>query len=140
MARVKGNITPVLSFARTGSPAITLKDLGAYATSIELGDGEGEAVTFSDVASGARPVAMTVSFVLDFDANAAWNFLNTNAGAAGVTWVYQPMGSATTSASAPKFTGVCTLPPQPLFGLEKGTEVGEFEVTIELDTYTVAVS
>ena len=134
MARVKGNTTPVFSLKTTAG---SVTDFGSYLTAFEFTDGDGEAVTFSDVAAGYRPVAITATFVLDLGTATAFEYFNVNAGAAGVTWVYK-ISNAATSVTNPSWGGTLTMPPTPLFSLEKGTDVATFEVTIQLDSFTKA--
>ncbi|WP_156366891.1 hypothetical protein [Aeromicrobium sp. Leaf272] len=138
MARYKGNTTPQITFVRAAATAIPSTDLGAFATKIEFTEGDGEPVTFSDVADGKRPVAVELEFATDFGPGTAFNFLQQYAGSTGVSYDIRPLGSTALSSSAPKFSGTCTLPASPLINFEKGTEVGVFSVTIQLDTYAVS--
>lgn len=135
MARLKGNQTPLLTFKVGAGSAV---DLGTYAVNVSFDDGESDPVTFSDYATGSGSVAMTVEFVTDFASSAAFDYLFTNAGAAGVTWVFQPV-PGTVSQDKPKFTGTCTLPRKPYVAMEAGNEDQTFEVTIQCDTYTKVI-
>lgn len=136
MSRLKGNKTPLLSFKIGAASAF---DFGADVVSVEFTDGEGSPVTMSDYASGVSPVQMNVTFVLDFAADASYEYLYANAGTTSVTYVFQPE-TGSPSQTNPKFTGTATLPAKPRFSVEAGTEDTTYDVEIALDTWTKAIA
>lgn len=133
---IKGNKTPVFSFKIGSASAI---DFGAELRSISFGDGEGEQTTFNDFATGARPVAVTLTADLSFGADKFYNWLMANAGTANVTWTHQ-VETGTVSPTNPKWSGTCTLPAKPLFELEASNDKASFEVEIQLDSFDFATS
>lgn len=138
MSRVRGNLTPKLSFQIGSGSSV---DFGADVVSVEFADGSGGAVTMSDYATGVSPVQMNVTFVLDWSASASYEYLSSNAGTTGVTYIFQPSnGSA--SQTNPKFTGTCTLPPKPRFAIAAGdaSTAVTYDVSFQLDTWTKAIS
>lgn len=138
MARVKGNVTPLLSFKVGAASAF---DFGNDVVSVEFTDGDGGAVTMSDFAAGVAPVQMNVTFVLDFSATASYEYMWTNAGTSGVVYVFQPATGAP-SQTNPKFGGTLTMPPKPRFAIEAGdaTETVTYDVSFALDTWTKAIA
>lgn len=138
MARVKGNVTPLLTFKVGAASAI---DFGSEVVSVEFTDGDGGAVTMSDFAAGVAPVQMNVTFVLDFAATSSYEFMWTNAGTTNVTYTFQP-ATGTASQTNPKFSGTLTMPPKPRFSIEAGdaTETVTYDMSYALDTWTKAIS
>ena len=137
MARVKGNVTPLLTFKNGAASAF---DFGSEVVSVEFTDGDGGAVTMSDFAAGVAPVAMNVEFVLDFAVASSYEYMWQNAGVSGVTYTFQPAAGAA-SQTNPKFTGTLTMPPKPRFSIEAGdaTETATYEMSFALDTWTKAI-
>jgi len=133
---IKGNKTPVFSFKIGSASAV---DFGGALRSVSFGDGEGEATTFNDYATGVRPVAVTLTADLEFGTGKLFNFLTTNSGASNVTWEYR-VSDETPSASNPKFSGTCTLPAKPLPSVEAGNDKQSFEVEIQLDAFNMSES
>lgn len=133
--RLKGNVTPVFALSNLTSPASA--DLGADAVSINLTDGEGEQVTFSDFASGDAAKAFEATFVYSGDNSTAYDILWVNSGKTGVTFVWGPSGNSTAAAGKPTFSGVCTLPAKPNLETEaSATDPAQFEVAIQIDSIT----
>lgn len=138
MPRVKGNVTPVMSFKIGASSAV---DFGSEVVSVEFTDGDGNNVTFSDYAAGT-PTQLNLTLVLDFAANSSYEFFYANSNASNVTYVYQP-ASAAASQTNPKFTGTLALPAtKPRFSVEAGeaTDVATYEMSFNLDSFTKAIS
>lgn len=138
MARLKGNTTPVFTLKIGASSAV---DFGSELVSFEFVDGEGAQVTFSDYAAGT-PTQLNATFVLDFAATSAFEYLHSNAGAANVTYTLQPANGAASQLN-PKFTGTLTLPAtKPRWGNSAGeaTEAATFDMEFALDTYAKAIA
>lgn len=137
MARIKGNVTPLLTFKNGAASAF---DFGSDVVSVEFADGAGNAITMSDFANGVSPVQMSVTFVLDFASTASYEYMWNNSGVTGVTYTFQPSnGSA--SQTNPKFSGTCTMPAKPRFAIAAGdaTSVQTYDVVFQLDTFTKAI-
>jgi hypothetical protein len=133
--RLKGNVTPIFSLSNLTSPASA--DLGPDAVSINLTDGEGEQVTFSDYAQGDSSKAFEATFVYSGDANSAYDILWRNAGKTGVAFVWGPHGNSTAAAGKPTYSGTLTLPAKPNLETEaSATDPSQFEVEIQIDTIT----
>jgi len=138
MPRLKGNSVPLFTLKVGAGSAV---DFGSELVSFEFVDGDGAQVTFSDYASGT-PTQMNVTFVLDFAASSAFEYLHTNSGATEVAYVLQP-ATGTVSQTNPKFSGTLTLPAtKPRWGNSagEGTENATFDVEFALDTYAKAIS
>lgn len=131
MSVIRGNRNPSFVFAESN-------DFGEELRSVGFDEGEGEATTFYEFSVGYRPVAVTLTFDLSFDADSAYNYFFTNAGSSNVEWEYVIDGEAAVSASNPRFFGTCTLPPKPLFELEASTEKQSFEIEVQLDSFDKA--
>lgn len=138
MPRLKGNSVPLFTLKVGAASAV---DFGPELVSFEFVDGDGAQVTFSDYASGT-PTQLNTTFVLDFAANSAFEFLHGNSGATSVAYVLQPAAGAV-SQTNPKFSGTLTLPAtKPRWGNSagEGTENATFDVELALDDYTKANS
>lgn len=136
--RLKGNQVPIFTLKIGAGSAV---DFGSDLVSFEFVDGDGAQVTFSDFADGT-PTQLNATFVTDFSATAAFEYLYANAGTASVTYSLQPAQGAV-SQTNPKFTGTLTLPSnKPRWGNTGGqsTDYGQFDVEFALDTYTKAIS
>lgn len=134
--RLKGNVTPAFSLSNlSGSPSAV--DLGVDAVAINLTDGEGEQVTFSDFASGDAAKAFEATFVYSGDNSTAYDVLWTNSGRTGVTFVWGPHGNSVAAAGKPTYSGSLTLPAKPNLETEgSATDPTQFEVEIQIDSIT----
>lgn len=134
--RVKGNVLPLFTLSNlTGSPSSVnpSDDL----ISVNLGEGDVDAVTFSDFSTGNASFAFEIEATYSEDANSFHDVLWRNSGKTGVTFVYGRQGNAVASAGKAVYTGTCTLPPKT--GWEASgseSDPDTFTVTIAVDTIT----
>lgn len=131
MARVYGNTLPTFTFKNGASSAV---DLGTYVVSYEVADGSANNVTMSDWQAGNAPKAMNVTFVLDYAATGAFEYLWANKGATNVfiTWIED--SSVIASQSNPRVTGTAVLPlGLPNYSVAAGDAVTPltFDVTVQ---------
>lgn len=136
--RLKGNTLAVFSLsALSGSPSAISG--GEDLVSINLTEGDAEAVTFGDFASGDQAFAFEITAVYSGDSSSWYDVFWKNSGRTGVGFVFGPHGNTVAAAGKPVYSGTLTMPPKPTLEVEASAgDPVQFTVTAQVDTITRA--